>query len=302
MRKRWVADCRRGTFWREAFRVAKPGAHLLAFGGTRTYHRLACAIEDAGWEIRDCLVWAYASGFPKSLDVSKAIDKAAGAEREKVAVGSPVKRMIPGADQNSTGSWIKDNGREYQPGVEVPATDAARQWEGWGTALKPAWEPIVMARKPLRGTVAANVTRYGTGALNIDATRIGTRLSAMSSRATTDVAGTSWGEGEHARALRGAGRGWSLARRTSSSPIPSSTAAWTAWWGAGRRSRALQRRGRRGRDRAAAPAGPPSMVWETASRSSMATAAPTPASSLCPRLALGPRAIDPPDGWRHPTG
>jgi DNA modification methylase len=159
---------------REAFRVAKPGAHLLAFGGTRTYHRLASAIEDAGWEIRDTLVWAYASGFPKSLDVSKAIDKAAGAEREKVASGAPVKRMIPGADQNRTGDWTKNNGREYQPGVELPATDAAREWQGWGTALKPAWEPIVMARKPLRGTVAGNVQAYGTGALNIDGCRIGT--------------------------------------------------------------------------------------------------------------------------------
>lgn len=100
--------------WREALRVAKPGAYLLAFGGTRTVHRMTCAIEDAGWIIRDMLMWAYASGFPKSLN-------------------------LPG---------------------------------GLGTALKPAWEPIVMARKPLRGTVAANVARWGTGALNIDATRI----------------------------------------------------------------------------------------------------------------------------------
>jgi DNA modification methylase len=169
----------------EAYRVAKPGAHLLAFGGTRTSHRLASAIEDAGWEIRDCLVWAYASGFPKSLDVSKAIDKAAGVEREKVAVGGPVKRMIPGADQNKTGDWTKNNGREYQPGPEVPATDAAKRWQGWGTALKPAWEPIVMARKPLRGTVAANVQQYGTGALNIDGTRIGVSREVPASHSRT---------------------------------------------------------------------------------------------------------------------
>lgn len=156
----------------ECLRVLKPGGHLLAFGGTRTYHRLATAIEDAGFDIRDCLVWGYMSGFPKSLDVSKAIDKAAGADREKVAIGAPVKRMIPGADQNRTGDWTKNNGREYQPGIELPTTDEAKAWTGWGTALKPAWEPIVMGRKPVKGTVAANVLAYGTGGLNIDASRI----------------------------------------------------------------------------------------------------------------------------------
>jgi site-specific DNA-methyltransferase (adenine-specific) len=104
-------------FWSEALRVTKPGCHLLAFGGTRTFHRLACAIEDAGWEIRDCLGWLYGSGFPKS--------------------------------HNLKGDH-----------------------EGWGTALKPAWEPIIMARKPLEGTVAANVLKWGTGAINVDGCRI----------------------------------------------------------------------------------------------------------------------------------
>ena len=159
---------------REAFRVAKPGAHLLAFGGTRTYHRLAAAIEDAGWEIRDCLVWAYASGFPKSLDVSKAIDKAAGAEREVVGF-EPIRPTRCRARARG-GSGFDSRITAWTSGavaLTAPATDAARQWEGWGTALKPAWEPIVMARKPLRGTVAANVQQHGTGALNIDATRIG---------------------------------------------------------------------------------------------------------------------------------
>lgn len=156
----------------ECLRVLKPGGHLLAFGGTRTWHRLACAIEDAGFEIRDSIDWIYASGFPKSLDVAKAIDKAAGAERAVLTSGKPVKRMIPGADQNATGSWIKDNGREFVPTITEAATPEAARWEGWGTALKPSHEPIIVARKPLAGTVAANVLEHGTGALNIDGCRV----------------------------------------------------------------------------------------------------------------------------------
>lgn len=118
-------------FWSEVLRVLKPGGHVVAFGGTRTYHRLAVSIEDAGFEIRDQLAWCYGSGFPKSHDVSKGIDRQAGA-----------------------------------------AADVER-WQGWGTALKPAWEPIVLARKSLgEDTVAANVLRHGTGALNIDGCRV----------------------------------------------------------------------------------------------------------------------------------
>ena len=158
-------------FWAEVLRVLKPGGHVLAFSGTRTYHRLACAVEDAGFEIRDQIGWLYGSGFPKSHDVSKGIDKAAGAEREIIAKGRAVKRMIPGADQNKAG-WEKTNGRVYEPTETAPATDAAREWQGWGTALKPAWEPLVVARKPLDGTVAANVLAHGTGALNIDGCRV----------------------------------------------------------------------------------------------------------------------------------
>jgi site-specific DNA-methyltransferase (adenine-specific) len=153
---------------REALRVLKPGGHLLAFGGTRMYHRLAAGIEDAGFEIRDTLMWLYGSGFPKSLDVSKAIDKAAGAEREVV-----------GRNPNSReGATIANS--LYEPGtvgktanITAPSTEAAKKWQGWGTALKPAVEPIVLARKPLIGTVAENVLAHGTGALNIDASRIG---------------------------------------------------------------------------------------------------------------------------------
>ena len=159
--------------WVEILRVLKPGAHLVAFGGTRTYHRMACAIEDAGFEIRDMISWIYGSGFPKSHDVSKGIDKSAGAERKIISEGSPIKRMIPGADQNKAG-WEKNSGREFIPTETAPATEAAKQWEGWGTALKPALEPIVLARKPLsEKTVAANVLKHGTGAINIDGCRVG---------------------------------------------------------------------------------------------------------------------------------
>lgn len=161
---------RPGT-WRLCWELLPPGGYLLAFSGTRTYHRMAVAIEEAGFEIRDMVAWLYGSGFPKSLNVSKALDKMAGAEREVIAEGEPVKRMIPGADQHKNG-WEKNNGRVYVPTETAAATDAARQWEGWGTALKPALEPICLARKPLVGTVSANVQAHGTGALNIDGCRV----------------------------------------------------------------------------------------------------------------------------------
>ena len=153
--------------WRLLWRVMKPGAHLVAFGAPKNYHRLACAIEDAGFEIRDSLMWVFGTGFPKSMDVSKAIDKAAGAEREVI-----------GTDRNYGVSKASDGKNAFVDyagswNITTPATDAAKQWEGWGTALKPAYEPIVLARKPLsEKTIAANVLRWGTGALNIDATRI----------------------------------------------------------------------------------------------------------------------------------
>ena len=174
MGKKWDYDVPSVEIWEQCFRVLKPGGYLLAFAGTRTQHRMAVRIEDAGFEIRDMIAWVYGSGFPKSHNISKALDKMAGAEREFIPVGNAVKRMIPGADQNKKG-WIKDDGREYQPGVEVAATDDAKKWDGWGTALKPALEPITVARKPLEEkTVAANVLKYGTGAINIDESRIGT--------------------------------------------------------------------------------------------------------------------------------
>ena len=148
-----------------ALRVLKPGGHLLAFGAPRTHHRLMCALEDAGFEIRDTLMWLYGSGFPKSLDVSKAIDKAAGAE---LVVGHKPDRWT---GKGSSLNFATDR-PQAECKVTAPTTDAVRQWEGWGTALKPAWEPIVLARKPLVGTVKANVQAHGTGALNIDGCRI----------------------------------------------------------------------------------------------------------------------------------
>jgi site-specific DNA-methyltransferase (adenine-specific) len=166
MGKGWDHGVPGQSFWAEALRVAKPGAHLLAFGGTRTYHRLACAIEDAGWEIRDCVMWVYAQGFPKSMDVSKQLDKAAGAERE--VVGEKITGRALGGSNWRDGDA---GGQEIVP-VTAPATDAARQWSGWGTALKPAWEPIIVARKPLDGTVAENVQAWGTGGINVDGCRI----------------------------------------------------------------------------------------------------------------------------------
>jgi DNA modification methylase/transcriptional regulator with XRE-family HTH domain len=238
MGKGWDHGVPGVEFWTEAMRVAKPGAHLLAFGGTRTYHRLACAIEDAGWEIRDCVMWVYGSGFPKSHDVSKAIDKrkdwkalpllqskvrearlALGisqseaarrcgliAEDESLGGGGfmwfetgmrmPTREQYPRlkdalgldgecdeafeeAEREVTGAHVEWTDRTNyaltsKDGLrrDIPATDAARQWSGWGTALKPSWEPVIVARKPLVGTVAENVLRHGTGGINVDGCRV----------------------------------------------------------------------------------------------------------------------------------
>jgi DNA modification methylase len=166
--------------WREALRVLKPGGHLLAFGGTRTYHRMACAIEDAGFEIRDSIHWVYGSGFPKSLNVAKSIEG-------KLTTGSAQKNGFHRLAGEETGGGsigmydtVEEQGfRKRQPtqhGARTldATTEEARRWEGWGTALKPAHEPIVVARKPLSGTVAGNVLVWGTGGLNIDGCRVGT--------------------------------------------------------------------------------------------------------------------------------
>jgi site-specific DNA-methyltransferase (adenine-specific) len=181
--------------WQQCLRVLKPGGHLLSFGGTRTYHRVAVAIEDAGFELRDSIAWLYGSGFPKSLDVSKAIDKAAGAEREVVGLKPDwVKFRLPEIErvkngeastmnqrnQNLSPEFYKTqasagyNNPEQGAQITAPSTPEAQQWQGWGTALKPAFEPVIVARKPIEGTVANNVLKWGTGGLNIDGSRIGT--------------------------------------------------------------------------------------------------------------------------------
>lgn len=172
MGKDWDKVVPSKEVWAETLRVLRPGAYVLVFGGTRTFHRLAVALEDAGFEIRDCLMWLYGSGFPKSLDVSKSIDAAAGAERKVIGKSARHVSGKPGqSTEGSTGTFKESVGMGGV--VTAPATDAAREWQGYGTALKPAWEPIILARKPLDGTVAANVATWGCGGLAIDASRIG---------------------------------------------------------------------------------------------------------------------------------
>jgi site-specific DNA-methyltransferase (adenine-specific) len=140
MGQKWDTDTPKVDVCKELLRVLKPGGHLIMFAGSRTYHRTATAVEDAGFEIRDQLLWLYGSGFPKSHNISKAIDKDAGANRDNSAT--------------------------------APTTPEAQQWEGWGTSLKPAHEPAVLARKPLDGRVIDNVLKHGTGGLNVDACRV----------------------------------------------------------------------------------------------------------------------------------
>jgi len=245
MGKQWDALPPGREVFEECLRVLKPGGHLLAFGGSRTYHRLAVAVEDAGFEIRDQIMWVYGSGFPKSLDVSKAIDRKRDDREDVLRVTGEIARLrdiaglsnrdlddafgfagmaghwtttksqptVPTVEQWAVlrdmlnpGEWLdaevwRLNGRKGQPGeawverevvgkyetdmgglggerlgttggdITAAATPAAQQWQGWGTALKPAHEPIVMARKPLPGTVAENVLKHNTGALNIDGSR-----------------------------------------------------------------------------------------------------------------------------------
>lgn len=181
MGKDWDHGVPGEAFWREALRVTKPGGTLFAFGGTRTYHRLVCAIEDAGWEIADCLAfhWMHGQGFPKSHNIGKAIDKAAG-HFKKRGVGDTVNRSALDFG-GATGKG--KNGLTNAYSADPPlVTELARSWEGYGTALKPAWEPIVFARKACEGSFAANAEKHGVAGLNIDAGRIGSEGGTRSGR------------------------------------------------------------------------------------------------------------------------
>ena len=166
MGKKWDASgiAYNVELWKKALKVLKPGGHLLAFGGTRTFHRIACAIEDAGFEIRDTIMWLYGSGFPKSMNIGLAIDKKNGVESIDTGIASPNAR--PNCTKENT---LFESGTV---GKEFTIKKATNEWDGWGTCLKPAYEPIIMARKPFSGSLVDNVLEYGIGGLNIDACRI----------------------------------------------------------------------------------------------------------------------------------
>ena len=174
MAKKWDYDVPSVEVWEEAMRVLKPGGHALIACGTRTQHRMVCNIEDAGFDIRDVVSWIYGSGFPKSLNISKAIDKAAGAEREVVGKSN---RHVSGKPEQKTDGLNGSSTFKESVGmgqyITAPATEAAKQWDGWGTALKPACEFFTLCRKPLsEKTIAANVLKWGTGGINIDGCRV----------------------------------------------------------------------------------------------------------------------------------
>ncbi len=196
MGKKWDYDVPSVAMWREALRVLKPGGHLLSFGGTRTYHRMAVNIEDAGFQIRDQMLWVYGSGFPKSHNISKAIDKAAGIKGEIVEQRKP--GIVNGMSKSRVEQGARPTVTVSDGAIRAPGSDAAKQWDGWGTALKPAHEPICLAQKPIsEKTIAANVLEWGTGAINIDATRIG--MTANDREAFTEkresfrgVSGSGW--------------------------------------------------------------------------------------------------------------
>ena len=182
MGKSWDHGLPDPSVWVEVLRALKPGGHIAVFGGTRTFHRLACHIEDAGFDMRDTLMWLYGTGFPKSHDVSKGIEAkmltgGSGPKnlRQRDMGGAYRPHALAGTEGYGDGRMSRgaDTDRDYANAPPVTTPEAAA-WAGWGTALKPAWEPIILARKPLTGTVAANVLAHGTGALNIDGCRVAT--------------------------------------------------------------------------------------------------------------------------------
>jgi DNA modification methylase len=174
MGKRWDSFVPHPDIWREVYRVLKPGGHALVFAGTRTQDLMTIALRLAGFEVRDVIEWLYFSGFPKSMDVSKAFDKRAGVERE--VIGQKWAERYPngpGGNSFTVGGEVDGTRTAANTLLTAPATELAKKWDGWGTALKPAHEPIIVVRKPLVGTVCDNVEKWGCGALNIGASRIG---------------------------------------------------------------------------------------------------------------------------------
>jgi DNA modification methylase len=173
--KDWDTNTGEEEVYRQCLRVLKPGGHLLAFSAARTYHHLAMAVERSGFEIRDQIMWVYGSGFPKSQDVGRAIDKQLGKKGIKGPLKRGAERMINATDEdgnrnNSDGVWANEVNRE--PHIILPESDEAKQWSGWGTNLKPAHEPIVMAQKPFKDAIYKNVQKWGTGAINVDGCRV----------------------------------------------------------------------------------------------------------------------------------
>jgi site-specific DNA-methyltransferase (adenine-specific) len=181
MGKKWDYDVPSVEFWKEVYRVLKPGGHILSFGGTRTYHRMVVNIEDAGFEIRDQIMWIYGSGFPKSHNIGKAVDKIQGNKRE--VIGTKNDFALDGRVRNTDihkplkETINADHTYGYKEGWDTPVTKGNSAFEGYGTALKPANEPICVARKPLsEKTVAANMMKWGTGGINVDGCRIGSEV------------------------------------------------------------------------------------------------------------------------------
>ena len=190
MSKRWDYDVPSVELWKEVYRVLKPGGHLLSFGGTRTYHRMVVNIEDAGFEIRDQIQWLYGSGFPKSHNIGKAVDKLQGNER--VVVGK-----LENYQNKSSGGANSHMMEDIKPRIDLDITKGNSQYEGFGTAMKPAVEPICVARKPLsESTIAANVLKWGTGGINIDGCRIGTeeKISGRVRTNNTETYNGAWQE------------------------------------------------------------------------------------------------------------
>lgn len=178
MNKKW--DQKRISFdpetWRKCLRVLKPGGYLLSFGGTRTYHRMTCAIEDAGFEVRDCMFWLYGQGYPKSMNISKGIE----AKERYGKANTRVKRLVEQScegeayTQKQPNNGVMGEVKDFTRKKYAPTSELAQQWDGWGTCLKPSAEPIVIARKPFKGSLIDNIMEYGVGGLNIDACRVPT--------------------------------------------------------------------------------------------------------------------------------